>query len=112
MLCLASGFSATAWLLCPAHPPPIFLLPLLVPLLLCRYNMLLNLLRVEGANPEQMMALSFHQFQNEQAAPALEALMAEKEAEREGIEVADEPDVEQYVVSWSTTRCPLGVVDC
>jgi ATP-dependent RNA helicase DOB1 len=62
-----------------------------------RYNMLLNLLRVEGANPEQMMALSFHQFQNEQAAPALEALMAEKEAEREGIEVAEEADVEQCV---------------
>ena len=37
------------------------------------YNMLLNLLRVEGGDPERMMALSFHQFQNERAAPALAA---------------------------------------
>lgn len=29
------------------------------------YNMLLNLLRVEGSNPEQLMANSFYQFQNE-----------------------------------------------
>jgi ATP-dependent RNA helicase DOB1 len=67
--------------------------------------MLLNLLRVEGANPEQMMTLSFHQFQNEQAAPALEALMAEKEAERERIEVVDEPDVEQYVPCFLFCLC-------
>jgi ATP-dependent RNA helicase DOB1 len=58
--------------------------------------MLLNLLRVEGANPEQMMALSFHQFQNEQAAPALEALMGDKERERDALEVAGEADVELY----------------
>ena len=29
------------------------------------YNMLLNLMRVEGSDPEQLMALSFFQFQNE-----------------------------------------------
>lgn len=29
------------------------------------YNMLLNLMRVEDADPETMMRLSFHQFQNE-----------------------------------------------
>jgi ATP-dependent RNA helicase DOB1 len=34
--------------------------------------MLLNLLRVEDADPEKMMSLSFHQFQNEKAAPALQ----------------------------------------
>ncbi len=37
------------------------------------YNMLLNLLRLEGGDPERLMALSFHQFQLERAAPALEA---------------------------------------
>jgi ATP-dependent RNA helicase DOB1 len=58
--------------------------------------MLLNLLRVEGANPEQMMTLSFHQFQNEQAAPALEAMVVEKEAQRDAIVVADEDVVAQY----------------
>ena len=35
--------------------------------------MLLNLLRVEDADPERMMALSFHQFQNERAIPAMQA---------------------------------------
>ena len=61
-----------------------------------RYNMLLNLMRVEGANPEQMMALSFHQFQNEQSAPALEVLLAEKEAAKDAVVIADEPAVELY----------------
>jgi len=40
------------------------------------YNMLLNLLRVEDANPEYMIKQSFHQFQNEQAAPGLEEALA------------------------------------
>eukprot|EP00983_Pelagomonas_calceolata_P096502 1158133-Pelagomonas_calceolata.AAC.11 len=29
----------------------------------CRYNMLLNLMRVEGADPEALLGLSFKQFQ-------------------------------------------------
>ena len=35
------------------------------------YNMLLNLLRVEGADPEYVMARSFRQFQQNRAAPKL-----------------------------------------
>ena len=37
------------------------------------YNMVLNLLRVEGINPEFMLERSFYQFQNYAALPALYA---------------------------------------
>lgn len=36
------------------------------------YNMLLNMLRVEDADPDFLVKSSFHQFQQEAAAPALE----------------------------------------
>lgn len=36
------------------------------------YNMLLNMLRVEDADPEFLVKCSFHQFQQEASAPALE----------------------------------------
>ena len=36
------------------------------------YNMLLNLLRVENANPEYMISRSFYQYQNEMVAPQLQ----------------------------------------
>ena len=35
------------------------------------YNMVLNLLRVEGINPEYMLEKSFYQFQNYAAIPEL-----------------------------------------
>ena len=44
------------------------------------YNMLLNLLRLEGGDPERLMALSFMQYQLEQAAPQLEAAAVEADA--------------------------------
>jgi len=48
------------------------------------YNMLLNMLRVQGANPEFLVRSSFHQYQQESAAPALEKEAAElEEAARE-----------------------------
>ena len=37
------------------------------------YNMLLNLLRVEGADPDYLVRSSFHQYQQEADAPALVA---------------------------------------
>ena len=37
------------------------------------YNMLLNMLRVEDADPDFLVKSSFHQFQQEASAPALEA---------------------------------------
>lgn len=36
------------------------------------YNMLLNMLRVEDADPDFLVKSSFHQFQQEASAPALE----------------------------------------
>ena len=36
------------------------------------YNMLLNMLRVEGANPEALLRASYRQFQMERSLPALE----------------------------------------
>ena len=38
-----------------------------------RYNMLLNLLRVENANPEYMITRSFYQYQNQLDAPKIKA---------------------------------------
>ena len=36
------------------------------------YNMLLNMLRVEGANPEALLRASYRQFQMERSLPELE----------------------------------------
>lgn len=36
------------------------------------YNMLLNMLRVEDADPDFLVKSSFHQYQQEASAPALE----------------------------------------
>lgn len=40
------------------------------------YNMLLNMLRVEDADPDFLVKSSFHQFQQEAAAPALEVMLS------------------------------------
>lgn len=58
--------------------------------------MLLNLLRIEDADPERLMQLSFHQFQNERAVPAMQAELAELEARRGDAAVAGEADVAAY----------------
>ncbi|KAL7531532.1 hypothetical protein ACHAXR_004100, partial [Thalassiosira sp. AJA248-18] len=51
------------------------------------YNMLLNMLRVEDVDPEYLLRASFHQFQQESEAPALEAQADQSEAEANSIEV-------------------------
>ncbi|KAF0683621.1 Aste57867_24327 [Aphanomyces stellatus] len=60
------------------------------------YNMLLNLLRVEDANPEYMIKQSFHQFQNEQAAPGLEEALARIQDEKATIKIPDEEAVAAF----------------
>lgn len=60
------------------------------------YNMLLNLLRVEDADPERMMALSFHQFQSERQAPAMEEELGRVTASAAQLAIADEPAVAEY----------------
>ncbi|CAH0474108.1 unnamed protein product [Peronospora belbahrii] len=60
------------------------------------YNMLLNLMRVEDADPEYMIKQSFHQFQNEQAAPALEEALERAREEKDQIVIKNEEEVAQY----------------
>lgn len=60
------------------------------------YNMLLNLLRVEDADPEFMILHSFHQFQNELKAPRWLDQAKEADAEAETITVEDEAAVAAY----------------
>jgi ATP-dependent RNA helicase DOB1 len=58
--------------------------------------MLLNLMRVEDADPEYMIKQSFHQFQNEQAAPALEDALERTRAERDQVVIKNEEEVAEY----------------
>eukprot|EP00743_Colponemidia_sp_Colp-15_P003213 GILK01003472.1.p1 GENE.GILK01003472.1~~GILK01003472.1.p1 ORF type:complete len:1034 (+),score=223.64 GILK01003472.1:50-3151(+) len=60
------------------------------------YNMLLNLLRVEDADPEYMIRRSFHQFQNDRQFPEMERKLNALEAERDSIEIPDEQTVAEY----------------
>ena len=57
------------------------------------YNMLLNLMRIEENSPENIIAKSFLQFQNEQALPGLEARKAELEKEISETVIRDEAQI-------------------
>ena len=67
------------------------------------YNMLLNLLRVEGADPDYLVRSSFHQYQQEADAPALvaeaTALEAQAEALGEGGDAADAAATKAHVAA-------------
>mmetsp|Transcript_24712 Transcript_24712/g.36895 ORF Transcript_24712/g.36895 Transcript_24712/m.36895 type:complete len:901 (+) Transcript_24712:1150-3852(+) len=56
------------------------------------YNMLLNLLRVEDVDPEYLLRASFHQYQQESDAPALEAQADEIEKKANALVVGDGSD--------------------
>jgi ATP-dependent RNA helicase DOB1 len=66
------------------------------------YNMLLNLLRAEEANPEYVIARSFAQFQGDRALPENEAKVAALEAQRDAVVVGgggtgvEEKEVKDY----------------
>ena len=49
------------------------------------YNMLLNMLRVEDADPDFLVRSSFHQYQQESSAPALEASNSRGKRKDEGL---------------------------
>ena len=57
------------------------------------YNMLLNLLRVEGADPDYLVRSSFHQYQQESEAPEL--LQRAERLQRRADLIAREADAEQ-----------------
>ncbi|ORX78294.1 antiviral helicase [Basidiobolus meristosporus CBS 931.73] len=60
------------------------------------YNMILNLMRVDGMSPEFMLDQCFFQFQNNANVPKLEAELQLVEEERKAIVVENERLVEQY----------------
>ena len=54
------------------------------------YNMILNLMRVEGISPEYMLERCFYQFQNTASVSGLEKELHELEAEKSSFDIADE----------------------
>lgn len=60
------------------------------------YNMVLNLMRVEGISPEFMLERCFYQFQNTASVAGLENKLAEMENERENMSIDDEQTIKEY----------------
>ncbi|PVF97817.1 putative MTR4-involved in nucleocytoplasmic transport of mRNA [Serendipita vermifera] len=60
------------------------------------YNMILNLMRVEGVSPEYMLEHCFYQFQNAAAVPKLEAELSKAEEEYATINVPEEETIAEY----------------
>lgn len=60
------------------------------------YNMVLNMLRVEDANPENLIRSSFHQYQQERNAPELEMQASELRKEAAAITVPQEELVKDF----------------
>ena len=60
------------------------------------YNMILNLMRVEGISPEFMLERCFYQFQNTASVSGLEKELQELEVQRSGLQIADEPLIKEY----------------
>lgn len=60
------------------------------------YPMLVNMMRVEGANVEDLIMRSYRQFQSEQRIPALEDRVRTLEEEMHAIAIDDEHLVESY----------------
>ncbi|KAK0521413.1 ATP-dependent RNA helicase mtr4 [Tilletia horrida] len=60
------------------------------------YNMILNLMRVEGISPEYMLERSFFTFQSRASIPGLEEELHAAEQARDSISVKREEEVAQY----------------
>ncbi|KAJ1929260.1 ATP-dependent RNA helicase mtr4 [Tieghemiomyces parasiticus] len=72
------------------------------------YNMILNLMRVEGVSPEYMLKKCFYQFQNTARVPVMEQRLAALKAERDAIAIDDEPAVTQVYQLRTQLRAFLG----
>ena len=59
------------------------------------YNMILNLMRVEGISPEFMLERCFYQFQNTASVSGLERELHDLEAEKANFDIADESLVKE-----------------
>ncbi|ODV94989.1 hypothetical protein PACTADRAFT_50824 [Pachysolen tannophilus NRRL Y-2460] len=60
------------------------------------YNMILNLMRVEGISPEFMLEHSFYQFQNAASVPVLEQKITDLEKKASLLEIEDEGSIKEY----------------
>ncbi|KAL1623682.1 ATP-dependent RNA helicase mtr4 [Neofusicoccum ribis] len=60
------------------------------------YNMILNLMRVEGISPEFMLERCFFQFQNTASVAGLERHLVELEQEKASIQIPDEGTIRDY----------------
>ncbi|KAF1955446.1 antiviral helicase [Byssothecium circinans] len=60
------------------------------------YNMILNLMRVEGISPEFMLERCFFQFQNTASVSSLEKKLQELESERAQMTITDEGAIREY----------------
>ncbi|KAD6795497.1 hypothetical protein E3N88_06393 [Mikania micrantha] len=60
------------------------------------YNMLLNQLRCEDGDPENLLRNSFYQFQADRAIPDLERQMKDLQEERDSIYIEEEDSLENY----------------
>lgn len=60
------------------------------------YNMILNLMRVEGISPEFMLERCFYQFQNTASVAGLEKHLSSLEVERMNLAIEDEQTVKEY----------------
>src|SRR5690606_5284824 len=60
------------------------------------YNMLLNLMRVEGVDPETLIKRSFHQFQSDCALPDLEKLHESLQQQVNQIQIPNEDIIRDY----------------
>lgn len=60
------------------------------------YNMLLNQIRSEDSDPENLLRNSFYQFQADRAVPDLERQIKDLQVERDSIIIEEEDSVENY----------------
>lgn len=60
------------------------------------YNMILNLMRVEGISPEFMLQSSFYQFQNASSVPVLEKELGQLQQQYDDFQIDDEPLIKEY----------------
>ena len=60
------------------------------------YNMIINLMRVEGVSPEFMLERSFFQFQNSLSIPVLQKQLKAAEEHRDSIVIENEDDIAEY----------------
>ncbi|KAK7438075.1 ATP-dependent RNA helicase mtr4 [Stygiomarasmius scandens] len=60
------------------------------------YNMVMNLMKVEGISPEYMLERCFHQFQSSTGIPKMEEELKAEEKARDAIVIPDEERVAEY----------------